>query len=172
MSLSPLMLGCGLCGAKFRLNEKKEFLNHMYTHSEVIEKKVPVFQCRLCGANFLLQKKYEQHLQQHVKKLTGCNGNNNNNNNQGSDFHSWSSQSHLDELQTIYEQRLQKIKDIKAQRYQNEVYCVYCGKKEKNVVIAGCNHMDLCQQCESQQKEKKCPRCGKEYKSSQVTIIK
>ena len=76
----------------------------------------------------------------------------------------------LEQLQSELEEKLQKVKEEKERRFQTRAYCIICKSNIKNIGILGCNHLDLCQQCESKSSSKQCPRCMKHYQK--IVVIK
>eukprot|EP01084_Bolivina_argentea_P264331 447721_1 len=69
------------------------------------------------------------------------------------------SEKKLNELESTYENKMKLIKEAKERLIENKVKCIACLTNPKNIVIEGCNHFDLCDECESKLEKKICPRC-------------
>eukprot|EP01084_Bolivina_argentea_P041050 75748_1 len=65
----------------------------------------------------------------------------------------------LDELENKLECRIKLIKEAKKKLIENQFYCIICLENKKNIIIHGCNHFDICDQCEVRLEPKICPRC-------------
>eukprot|EP01083_Nonionella_stella_P167976 565884_1 len=65
----------------------------------------------------------------------------------------------LDAMELRLQSQITKIKKAKERLLENKLYCIACLEKQKNIVIEGCNHLDLCHQCEQKLQPKICPRC-------------
>ena len=76
----------------------------------------------------------------------------------------------LQEYESELEEKLQKVREEKDMRYQKKAHCVICKINLKNVCILGCNHLDLCQECEECCISKCCQTCLKPYQK--ILIIK
>ena len=64
----------------------------------------------------------------------------------------------VDKLKNEIETEKKAIQDIKRQ-----LECRICYVNRKNIVILGCNHLDICDKCEVKWDKKKCLRCQKPY---------
>ncbi len=58
---------------------------------------------------------------------------------------------------------IKSIKEAKERLLDDKLRCIACLKNQKNVVIQGCNHFDLCHECEAKLPQKTCPRCQASY---------
>ena len=69
----------------------------------------------------------------------------------------------LDTLSQRFEYKLAKIKKAKQRIYDNQLSCVICMDKRRNIVIQGCNHFVICDECERKLVLNKCPQCQRAY---------
>ena len=67
-------------------------------------------------------------------------------------------------LQDKYQSNLQVIREARELLMDNKLRCSVCLTNQKNIVIQGCNHLELCDECEGQLERKICPRCDKIFK--------
>jgi len=74
------------------------------------------------------------------------------------------SKDELKTLELICLNNLKRINDAKGQRVMDtKMCCIVCLRRKKNVVILGCNHLVLCEECEQKASPKHCPQCKKPY---------
>ena len=66
-------------------------------------------------------------------------------------------------LQERHQENLKRIRDARDKLKDDKMRCMVCLKNQKDIVIQGCNHFDLCNDCESKLDEKACPRCNQAY---------
>ncbi len=64
---------------------------------------------------------------------------------------------------TELQNNIKSIKEAKERLLDDKLRCIACLKNQKNIVIQGCNHFDLCDECESKLSQKTCPRCQASY---------
>ena len=69
----------------------------------------------------------------------------------------------LDLLKQRFEYKLSKIAKAKEKIFENGVLCMICLDNRKNVLIQGCNHYVICDECETRIHRKKCRQCQKSY---------
>ena len=69
----------------------------------------------------------------------------------------------LNELKKKFEAKLEDIHMAKLRLFEDHMYCMICMEHRKNVVIQGCNHFVLCDQCEQKLEQKRCPQCQITY---------
>ena len=81
-------------------------------------------------------------------------------------------QDELDELETALQNKINELKsgiesEIKAREdwIDDNLNCIFCSENRKNIIIEGCNHVDICDECESKLERKNCPRCGEPFKN-------
>ena len=60
---------------------------------------------------------------------------------------------------------LTKIKNQKDRMREEQVLCILCLGRRKNIVILGCNHQDICDICEKELRPKKCPNSRNQYEN-------
>eukprot|EP01083_Nonionella_stella_P135522 412243_1 len=65
----------------------------------------------------------------------------------------------LDELEIKMQNNIKKIREAKDRLLEVKTRCIACLSNHKNIVIEGCNHFDLCDECEQKLDPKLCPRC-------------
>merc|ERR1712083_541414 len=70
----------------------------------------------------------------------------------------------LDELEEKHKIKLKEIQDAKEKLMDDKLRCVVCLENPKSILIQGCNHLVLCEQCEESMVRKVCPKCHKAYK--------
>ena len=68
---------------------------------------------------------------------------------------------------SIYEKKLVKrlnyVHIYQQKLSDQKTKCIICKVNEKNVVLKGCNHLDLCDDCELKSSTNLCPTCFTEY---------
>ena len=72
----------------------------------------------------------------------------------------------LKELEIKMTENVKKIREKRDQIKENESLCILCYENKKCIVIQGCNHLDICEQCKDNLPSKKCPRCQKLFKKT------
>ena len=68
-------------------------------------------------------------------------------------------------LQVEYQNGMKMIKETRERLMDDKLRCIICLNNQKNIVIKGCNHFDICDKCENDLPQKKCPRCQAPFKS-------
>ena len=67
----------------------------------------------------------------------------------------------------IYEKKLLKrlkYVHIHQQKLSDQkMKCIICKQRDKNVILNGCNHLDICSECEKRLAANLCPSCFTEY---------
>ena len=72
----------------------------------------------------------------------------------------------LKEVEKTMNENLQKIKQRREELIQDKSLCIICKDNPKDIVIQGCNHFDICDECKNGLPTKKCPRCQKPFKKT------
>ena len=63
-------------------------------------------------------------------------------------------------------ENITKIRERKEELNQDKSLCMLCCQNKKCIVIQGCNHLDICEQCKNNLPRKKCPRCQSPFKKT------
>ena len=78
----------------------------------------------------------------------------------------------LSEYEIKFHEKYQKgliiIKQARERLLDHQLRCMICLTNRKNIVIQGCNHFNLCDECVENLESKICPRCQRPF----VDIIK
>ena len=65
----------------------------------------------------------------------------------------------LNELESKMMHNMKIIKERRERLMDDKLRCIICLENAKNIVILGCNHFDICNECEMNLQPKVCPRC-------------
>lgn len=116
-------------------------------------------------------KKMKKHLEQLIQSNSSTNSKQQTNS-EKTPFCSNDKLEATEEQLNFYEkQLLQQLDYVRIQQQkvnEKKINCFVCKKKEKNVVLNGCNHLIVCVECEKLS-NKLCPLCFTEY--NEICII-
>ena len=62
---------------------------------------------------------------------------------------------------------MQSVQTAKEKLFE----CIVCQDSPRNVIFVGCGHCVLCEQCERQMNDKKCPRCEAPYTAIHKCVL-
>eukprot|EP01083_Nonionella_stella_P140270 429757_1 len=71
----------------------------------------------------------------------------------------------LMKLESTLQNAMSRIRKERTRLLERRFSCIVCLERPKNILIDGCNHVILCQQCESKLHPKICPMCKAAYSS-------
>ena len=71
----------------------------------------------------------------------------------------------LNELEENTRSAWARIQATRSRVLERKFNCIVCLVNSKNILINGCNHIVLCEDCERRLKSKTCPLCQKKYRS-------
>eukprot|EP01083_Nonionella_stella_P271479 919894_1 len=71
----------------------------------------------------------------------------------------------LMKLESTLQNAMSRIRKERTRLIERRFSCIVCLERPKNILIDGCNHVILCQQCESKLHPKICPMCKATYRS-------
>ena len=74
----------------------------------------------------------------------------------------------LQELENKMKNNLQEISQQRERMMDDSLLCIICFKNEKNVLIHGCNHFEVCSGCLVTLPKKECPRCHTPFANTTV----
>ena len=75
----------------------------------------------------------------------------------------------LKQLEDKMNENLQKIRRKREELLEQEKeksLCMLCYTNKKNILIQGCNHFDICEECKNNLPRKTCPRCQSPFKNT------
>ena len=75
----------------------------------------------------------------------------------------------LDDLEMKLQESVRSVQHERERKLEDEYKCRVCLDHRKNVYfVDGCDHVEICGECESTTEIKQCPRCATPYSKCKV----
>lgn len=75
------------------------------------------------------------------------------------------------DIELKLQRAMNKIRDRKDRLMNNKLNCIICYERAKCIAFDGCQHIAVCQECEKEMNDKKCPVCRKPYDAKKCRIM-
>ena len=76
------------------------------------------------------------------------------------------SEDKLNQLQRKMSRNRVMLRDRRREINDDKKLCMICQENQKCILIQGCNHLDICEECKNSLPQKECPRCQKAFKKT------